>query len=127
MLSALPPLHNGHAPIALQQLFSDACYACEEWDEELTEPIVTFQGRIFPVTVVFQAMRGCRDIAPSSIVRAITARMIRPQEGESPLEEMSLSAAARFMGAFVKKRLLADGGLDIFVTASRLTSGGSPK
>lgn len=127
MLSALPPLHNGHAPFALQQLFSDAFHACEEWGEELTEPIVTFQGRIFPVTVVFQAMRGCRDIAPGNIVRAITARMIKPQEGETPLEEMSLSAAARFMGAVVRKRLLADGGLDIFVTASRLTPDRSPK
>src|SRR5690349_17956364 len=32
MINALPPLHDGHAPFDLQQLFREALYAFEEWD-----------------------------------------------------------------------------------------------
>ncbi len=107
MSNALPPLHEGHAPITLQQLFREALYAFEEWDSEVTEPIVTFEARIVPISVVFEAMRECTDIVPNNIVSAVTERLTKPWEGEGPLDTMTFSTAARVMGVLVRKRLLA--------------------
>ncbi len=118
MTNALPPLHNGHAPITLQELFREALYAFEEWETELTEPIVTFEGRIIPISLVFEAMRECDDIVPMNSVSAITERLSKPWEGEGPLDQMSFSTAARIMRVLVRKRLLADGGDDIVAVSS---------
>ncbi|MDL2405221.1 hypothetical protein PY650_06045 [Rhizobium calliandrae] len=106
MSNALPPLHEGHAPITLQQLFREALYAFEEWDTEVTEPIVMFEGKVVPVSVVFEAMRECTDIVPNNIVTAVTERLTKPWEGEGPLDTMTFSTAARVMGVLVRKRLL---------------------
>lgn len=118
MTNALPPLHNGHAPITLQELFREALYAFEEWETELTEPIVTFEGRIIPISLVFEAMRDCDDIVPMNSVSAITERLSKPWKGEGPLDQMSFSTAARIMRVLVRKRLLADGGDDIVAVSS---------
>jgi hypothetical protein len=118
MTNALPPLHNGHAPITLQELFREALYAFEEWETELTEPIVTFEGRIIPISLVFEAMRECDDIVPMNSVSAITERLSKPWKGEGPLDQMSFSTAARIMRVLVLKRLLADGGDDIVAVSS---------
>ncbi|KRB61392.1 hypothetical protein ASE04_21240 [Rhizobium sp. Root708] len=119
MTNALPPLHNGHAPFTLQELFREALYAFEEWDAELTEPIVTFEGRVFPIGQVFEAMRQCDDIVPMNIVGAVTERLTKPWEGEGPLDQMTFSTAARVMGVLVRKRLLANGAPDIVAVAER--------
>ncbi|BCH67612.1 hypothetical protein RvVAT039_pl04450 (plasmid) [Agrobacterium vitis] len=121
MTNALPPLYNGHAPITLQQLFREALYAFEEWDTGLTEPLVTFEGRITPISLVFEAMRECNDIVPMNISMAITQRLTKPWEGEGPLDQMSFSTAARIMRVLVRKRLLADGAAEI-VSVSKLTA-----
>ncbi|AYG60260.1 hypothetical protein QD460_17710 [Rhizobium jaguaris] len=114
MSNALPPLHEGHAPITLQQLFREALYAFEEWDTEVTEPIVTFEGKILPVSAVFEAMRECTDIVPNNIVTAVTERLTKPWEGEGPLDTMTFSTAARVMGVLVRKRLLVvNNGVDV--------------
>jgi hypothetical protein len=114
MTNALPPLHEGHAPITLQQLFREALYAFEEWDTEVTEPIVTFEGKILPVSAVFEAMRECTDIVPNNIVSAVTERLTKPWEGEGPLDTMTFSTAARVMGVLVRKRLLVvNNGVDV--------------
>jgi hypothetical protein len=118
MTNALPPLHNGHAPITLQELFREALYAFEEWETELTEPIVTFEGRIIPISLVFEAMRDCDDIVPMNSVSAVTERLSKPWKGEGPLDQMSFSTAARIMRVLVRKRLLADGGDDIVAVSS---------
>ncbi|MGG6895209.1 MULTISPECIES: hypothetical protein [Rhizobium] len=119
MSNALPPLHEGHAPITLQQLFREALYAFEEWDNEVTEPIVTFEGRIVPISVVFEAMRECTDIVPNNIVSAVTERLTKPWEGEGPLDTMTFSTAARVMGVLVRKRLLAvNNGLNVAAMAA---------
>ncbi|MBF2714262.1 hypothetical protein GOZ80_18470 [Agrobacterium vitis] len=125
MTNALPPLYNGHAPITLQQLFREALYAFEEWDTGLTEPLVTFEGRITPISLVFEAMRECDDIVPMNISTAIIERLTKPWEGEGPLDQMSFSTAARIMRVLVRKRLLADGAAEI-VTISRLTAERTP-
>ncbi|AVA22716.1 BRA0787 family protein [Rhizobium sp. LEGMi198b] len=114
MSNALPPLHEGHAPITLQQLFREALYAFEEWDTEVTEPIVMFEGKVVPVSVVFEAMRECTDIVPNNIVSAVTERLTKPWEGEGPLDTMTFSTAARVMGVLVRKRLLVvNNGVDV--------------
>jgi len=118
MTNALPPLYNGHAPITLQQLFREALYAFEEWDTGLTEPLVTFEGRITPISLVFEAMRECNDIVPMNLSTAITQRLTKPWEGEGPLDQMSFSTAARIMRVLVRKRLLADGAADIVAVSS---------
>ena len=121
MSNALPPLHEGHAPITLQQLFREALYAFEEWDSEVTEPIVTFEGRIFPLSVVFEAMRECTDIVPNNIVSAVTERLTKPWEGEGPLDTMTFSTAARVMGVLVRKRLLAvNNGINVAAIAAEV-------
>jgi len=119
MTNALPPLHNGHAPFTLQELFREALYAFEEWDTEVTEPIVTFEGRVVPISQVFEAMRLCDDIVPMNIVGAVTERLTKPWEGEGPLDQMSFSTAARVMGVLVRKRLLANGTADIVAVAEQ--------
>ncbi|MBB3316000.1 MULTISPECIES: hypothetical protein [unclassified Rhizobium] len=119
MTNALPPLHNGHAPFTLQELFREALYAFEEWDTELTEPIVTFEGRVVPISQVFEAMRQCDDIVPMNIVGAVTERLTKPWEGEGPLDQMSFSTAARVMGVLVRKRLLANGVPEIAAVAEQ--------
>jgi len=119
MTNALPPLHDGHAPFTLQELFREALYAFEEWDTELTEPIVTFEGRVVPISQVFEAMRLCDDIVPMNIVGAVTERLTKPWEGEGPLDQMSFSTAARVMGVLVRKRLLANGTADIVPITER--------
>ena len=119
MTNALPPLHNGHAPFTLQELFREALYAFEEWDTELTEPIVTFEGRVVPISQVFEAMRQCDDIVPMNIVGAVTERLTKPWEGEGPLDQMSFSTAARVMGVLVRKRLLANGMPEIAAVAEQ--------
>ncbi|WP_454849965.1 hypothetical protein [Rhizobium binxianense] len=126
MLNALPPLDNGHAPFTLQQLFREALYAFEEWDAELTEPIVTHEGRVIPISFVFEAMRECTDIVPANIVGAVTERLTKPWQGEGPLDQMTFSTAARVMRVLVRKRLLANGGTDIVAVSSR-TSEGEPR
>jgi hypothetical protein len=113
MTNALPPLHKGHAPITLQQLFREALYAFEEWDSEVTEPLVTFEGKIFPISAVFESMRDCTDIVPNTIVGAVTERLTKPWEGEGPLDQMTFSTAARVMGVLVRKRLFANGGASV--------------
>lgn len=119
MTNALPPLHNGHAPITLQELFREALYVFEEWDTELTEPIVTFEGRVVPISLVFEAMRECDDIVPNNIVGAVTERLTKPWEGEGPLDQMSFSTAARVMRVLVRKRLLANGTADVVAVPTR--------
>lgn len=99
-------------------MFREALYAFEEWGE-LTEPIVTFEGWVIPISLVFEAMRGCDDIVPMSIVSAITERLTKRWEGEGPLDKMSFSTAARIMRALARKRLLANGGAEIVAVSSR--------
>jgi hypothetical protein len=127
MTNALPPLHNGHAPITLQELFREALYAFEEWDAELTEPIVTFEGRVVPISLVFEAMRECNDIVPMNIVGAVTERLTKPWEGEGPLDQMSFSTAARVMRVLVRKRLLANGTADVAAVSTRAAEPTQPE
>ena len=119
MVYALPPLHNGHAPITLQELFRDALDAFENWDAlDLNEPLVTFDGKVLPISMVFDAMRECTDILPMNIVGAVTERLTKKWEGEGPLDEMTFSTAARVMGVLVRKRLFSNGAAPVAVVSA---------
>lgn len=119
MVYALPPLHNGHAPITLQELFRDALDAFENWDaSDLNEPLVTFEGKVQPISAVFDAMRECTDILPMNIVGAVTERLTKKWEGEGPLDEMTFSTAARVMGVLVRKRLFSNGAAPVAVVSA---------
>jgi hypothetical protein len=118
MTNALPPLHEGHAPITLQQAFREAIDAFEEWDAEITEPIVMFDGRIVPISAVFEALRGCTDIMPANLLGAVTERLTKPWEGEGPLDTMTFSTAARVMGVLVRKRLFANDSTTVIAAAA---------
>ncbi|MGO4436717.1 hypothetical protein [Rhizobium sp. RAF56] len=117
MTNVLPPLHEGHAPFTLQQLFREAVDAFEEWDTEVTEPIVTFEGRILPISTVFEAMRGCSDIMPANLLGAITDRLTKPWEGAGSIDQMTFSIAARILGVLVRKRLFATDSADLIAAA----------
>ncbi len=119
MTNVLPTLHDGHAPITLQQLFREAIHAFEEWEAESCEPLVTFEGRIFPISAAFEAMRGCTDIMPSNLLGAVTERLTKPWEGEGPLDTMTFSTAARVMSVLVRKRLLAGDSAVLAAAAER--------
>jgi hypothetical protein len=118
MTNVLPPLHEGHAPITLQQAFREAIDAFEEWDAEVTEPIVMFDGRIVPISAVFEALRGCTDIMPANLLGAVTERLTKPWEGEGPLDTMTFSTAARVMGVLVRKRLFANDSTAVIAAAA---------
>lgn len=73
MQHLLPPLHEGHAPIFLQEAFNEALNAFEDWQPDAIEPEVDCDGRAVPITVVFGGMRGCTDELPARAVDALKA------------------------------------------------------
>ncbi|WP_275785960.1 hypothetical protein [Pararhizobium gei] len=105
----LPPLHEGHAPITLHQLFRDALEAYDDWNEGAPAPTVDFQGTEISIQQVFDHMRHCTDILPNNMVSAITERLTRPLNN-GPLDEITFSTAARVMAVLIRKRELRLGG-----------------
>lgn len=73
MTRTLPPLHEGHAPIHLQQAFSDAVDAYEDWGLHMEEPKVRFEDKDVPISSIFGRMRTCDDILPERLLAAVTA------------------------------------------------------
>lgn len=102
----LPELHEGHAPITLLEVFREALDAYEDWDYGLPEPHVFFEGKPVAISAVFDHMRACTDILPGNLVGIITARLTKPWNSDSPLDEMTIATAARVMAILVRKRQL---------------------
>ncbi|GHC73615.1 hypothetical protein [Limoniibacter endophyticus] len=67
MERVLPPLHEGHAPIALQEAFKNAVEAFENWNIYEDEPSVPIDQKNVPVSSVFGRMRTCTDIVPETV------------------------------------------------------------
>ncbi|MBW9065980.1 hypothetical protein JNB71_21980 [Rhizobium herbae] len=120
MKNLLPQLHEGHAPITLHQLFRDALDAYDDWVESEEAPKVYHQGVPVPIAVVFDHMRDCTDILPNNMVSAITERLTKPWNSDSPLDEMTFSTAARVMSVLIRKRELRRTGSDIKAFIRRL-------
>ncbi|SES38036.1 hypothetical protein [Rhizobium sp. NFR03] len=113
MKTLLPELHQGHAPITLHQLFREAIDAYEEWNGGVDTPTIYYQGALLPIALIFDHMRGCTDILPSSVREVVTSQLTKPWSSESPLDDMTVSTAARIMGIMIRKRQVRSGRADI--------------
>lgn len=71
MTRLLPFLYEGHAPITLQNAFSEALDAFETWEPGTDEPTVEFEGALVPVSSIFGRMRSCFDIVPQRVLDAV--------------------------------------------------------
>lgn len=119
MTKLLPELYEGHAPITLQNLFRDALEAYEDWEEDMPEPIVSFEGKVLPISAVFEWMKSCTDLMPANMIGIVSDRLTRPWRGAGSLDEMTFSTAARVMSVLVRRRLMRFGRGSIEVFADR--------
>ena len=105
MLNFLPDLHEGHAPITLQQLFGDALEAFDAWEDERAEPMVIYEDHILPVGAVFASMRDCTDILPRTMADIVSDTLARnPLAAEA--EIATFGDAARIATALTEQRRL---------------------
>lgn len=85
MTRTLPALHEGHAPYYLQQAFSDAVDAFEDWLPGRPEPRVEIEGRNVPISAIFGRMRSCFDLMPGRVADVVCglveAGTLTPSEG----------------------------------------------
>ena len=105
MLNFLPDLHEGHAPITLQQLFGDALEAFDGWEDERAEPIVIHEDQALPIGLVFAHMRDCTDILPRTLSDIAAAALSRnPAAPDAGI--LTFGDAARIAAALVEQRRL---------------------
>lgn len=118
MLNFLPDLHEGHAPITLQQLFGDALEAFDAWEDERAEPSVVHEDRLVPIGTVFERMRDCTDILPHTLAAILSDKL--PQD-EAGAEIATFADAARIAGALVEqRRLLGETAIAAFLDHHRV-------
>ncbi|MEA3536954.1 hypothetical protein [Rhizobium sp. CC-YZS058] len=109
MNNLLPELHEGHAPIALHQLFRDSLDLYDDWDGASEAPAIYHEGSLIPIAMVFGHMRGCTDILPQSQKALVTVQLTKPWSSEGPTDDMTVSTAARIMSLAMRKRLARSG------------------
>lgn len=122
MNTLLPELHDGHAPITLQQLFRDALEAYDDWDAGALVPTVEFQGDRFSIAEVFDHMRFCTDILPRNMLIEIKERLTRPMASQNSIDEMTFSTAARVMCVLLRKRAMQHDDADLALVLKRLSA-----
>ncbi len=105
MLNFLPDLHEGHAPITLQQLFGDALEAFDAWEDERAEPMVIYEDHIVPIGTVFESMRDCTDILPRTMADIVADTLAR-NPATAQAEIVSFGDAARIATALTEQRRL---------------------
>jgi len=105
MLNFLPDLHEGHAPITLQQLFGDALEAFDSWEDERAEPMVIFEDRVVPIGIVFVSMRDCTDLLPRTMAEIVAETLAR-NPATADVEIVTFADAARLATALVEQRRL---------------------
>ena len=105
MLNFLPDLHEGHAPITLQQLFGDALEAFDGWEDERAEPTVIYEDQLLPIGVVFQSMRACTDILPRAMADIVADTLAR-DPAATGAEVVTFGDAARLATTLVEQRRL---------------------
>lgn len=105
MLNFLPDLHEGHAPITLQQLFGDALEAFDSWEDERAEPMVIFEDRVVPIGIVFDSMRDCTDLLPRTMAEIVAETLAR-NPATADVEIVTFADAARLATALVEQRRL---------------------
>jgi hypothetical protein len=105
MLNFLPDLHEGHAPITLQQVFGDALEAFDAWEDERAEPMVIYEDQIVPIGIVFESMRECTDILPRTMAEIVADTLARnPATADADI--LTFGDAARLAVALVEQRRL---------------------
>lgn len=122
MTTLLPELHDGHAPIMLQQLFRDALEAYDDWGQGALVPMVEFQGERFSIAEVFDHMRFCTDILPRNMLIEIKERLTRPISSRNSLDEMTFSTAARVMCVLLRKRAMHHDDANLAMVLKRLSA-----
>jgi hypothetical protein len=105
MLNFLPDLHEGHAPITLQQAFGDALEAFDAWEDERAEPMVIYEDKIVPIGIVFESMRDCTDILPRTMADLVADTLAR-NPAAANAQIVTFSDAARLATALVEQRRL---------------------
>ena len=105
MLNFLPDLHEGHAPITLQQAFGDALEAFDAWEDERAEPMVIFEDRVVPIGIVFDSMRDCTDLLPRTMAEIVAETLAR-NPATADVEIVTFADAARLATALVEQRRL---------------------
>lgn len=105
MLNFLPDLHEGHAPITLQQLFGDALEAFDAWEDERAEPMVVFEDQIVPIGAVFDSMLDCTDLLPRSMADIVADCLARNPAAENAAIA-TFGDAARLASALIEQRRL---------------------
>lgn len=105
MFNFLPDLHEGHAPITLQQLFGDALEAFDSWEDERAEPKVIYEDQLLPIGVVFDAMLECTDILPRTLADIVADTLAR-DTATSNADIVTFGDAARVAASYVQQRRL---------------------
>lgn len=105
MLNFLPDLHEGHAPITLQQLFGDALEAFDSWEDERAEPMVIYEDQIIPIGAVFESMWNCTDILPRTMAEIVADTLSR-NPATTEVKIVTFGDAARLATPLVEQRRL---------------------
>lgn len=120
MLNFLPDLHEGHAPITLQQLFGDALEAFDAWEDERAEPMVIYEDHVVPIGAVFESMRDCTDILPHTLADIIADTLARnPAAAGAGIA--TFGDAARIATALTEqRRLCGEAAIAAFLDHNRI-------
>lgn len=73
MSRVVPPLHDRHASIGLQDAFLDAVDAFEDWQPGQQEPTVAFEGKDVPISSIFGRLRTSEDLMPEKTKLAVAS------------------------------------------------------
>lgn len=120
MLNFLPDLHEGHAPITLQQAFGDALEAFDAWEDERAEPMVIYDDQIVPIGTVFESMRECTDILPRTVADLVADALARNPAAVGA-EIVTFGDAAQLATALVgQRRLYGEAAIAAFLDHHRV-------
>ncbi|MCP8893732.1 hypothetical protein KYK29_02235 [Shinella daejeonensis] len=121
MSNFLPPLHEGHAPITLQQLFGEALHALDAWEGERAEPAVIYEDRLVPISAVFENMRACTDILPRTMAEIIADKVVGSPPAASSPDALTFADAAQTAITIIEQhRLYGESAIASFLDHHRV-------
>lgn len=104
MTRIVPPLHEGHASIILQEAFLEAVEAFAAWQEGGDEPTVSYEDKDVPISSIFGRFRTSNDLLPQK-ARLAVDDILGGAEGLGD----TYSGAASELRELSLQRLKADG------------------
>lgn len=78
MNRVVPPLHESHASIYLQEAFEKALEAFDQWSLGRDEPFVRLDDKDVPISSIFGRMRTSDDIMPERMRMLAQSLLGRP-------------------------------------------------